>query len=108
MEPTRVLQLAVDKSGIISGTLYNRETDQADAVQGRVDKNTQRVAMRFGSTDEIVAETGLYNLTQDEAPLLVHFGKDRVENDVLVRLKEPEDSSEARTDDDVGTTSTGQ
>ncbi|WP_302119253.1 mu-protocadherin- cell-suface protein [Allorhodopirellula heiligendammensis] len=100
VEPSRIVQLAVDKSGIISGTVYNRETDQADAIQGRVDKDTQRVAMRLGSTDEVVAETGLYNLTQDEAPLLVHFGKDRVENYVLVRLEEPEDSGEADSDTD--------
>ncbi|TWT74116.1 mu-protocadherin- cell-suface protein [Allorhodopirellula solitaria] len=119
VEPTRLVQLAVDKSGIISGTLYNRETDQADAIQGRVDKQTQRVAMRLGSTDEIVAETGLYNLTQDEAPLLVHFGTDRVENYVLVRLEEPEepaDSADAEADtvgddsaalDDAGSADTG-
>ncbi len=97
-EPSRVVQLAVDKSGIISGTMYNRQTDQADAVQGRVDKETQRVAFRLGESDTIVAETGIYNLTQDEAPLLVHFGADRVENYVLVRLEQP-----AETDAESGT-----
>ncbi len=40
----------------------------------------------------MVAETGLYNLTQDEAPLLVHFGTEQVENYVLVRLAQPEES----------------
>ncbi len=95
VEPTRVLQIAVDKSGIISGTLYNQQTDQADAIQGQVDKETQRVAFRIGESDTIVAETGLYNLTQDEAPLLIHFGSERVEQYVLVRL---ESTEEAETD----------
>lgn len=91
VKPTRVVQLAVDKTGIISGTLYNTQTDESAAIQGRVDKSTQRVAMRIGESDKIVAETGLYNLTQDEVPLLVHFETDRVENYVLVRLDQPED-----------------
>ncbi|MEZ6052692.1 MAG: hypothetical protein R3C02_15105 [Planctomycetaceae bacterium] len=90
-EPSMVLQLAVDKQGVISGTLYNIETDSTQAVQGQVDKDTQRVAFRFGESEEIVAETGLYNLTQDEAPLLVHFGTDRVENYLLVRMEQPEE-----------------
>ncbi|EMI45879.1 mu-protocadherin-putative cell-suface protein [Rhodopirellula sp. SWK7] len=100
VDPTRVVQLAVDKSGIISGTVYNRETDKSLAVQGRVDKNTQRVAMRFGDNDEIVAETGLYNLTEDNVPLLVHFGSERVENYVLVRLDAPEDEDDTTGGED--------
>ena len=92
-QPSQVVQLAVSKDGIISGTLYNVDTDQAQAIQGQVDKETQRVAFRIGESEDVVAETGLYNLTQDEAPLLVHFGTDYVENYLLVRLEQPEDSS---------------
>ncbi len=99
VSPTRVIQLAVDKQGVISGTLYNTETDESQTVQGQVDKDTQRVALRFGDSQDIVAETGLYNLTQDEAPLLVHFGKEKVENWLLVRLKQPEN----QTPQDSGT-----
>jgi len=91
-DPSRVLQLAVNKEGIISGTLYNTETDQAQAVQGQVDKQTQRVAFRVGDNQNIVVETGIYNLTQDEAPALVHFGTDRVEQILLVRLDQPQDT----------------
>jgi hypothetical protein len=93
-DPNLVVQLAVSKEGIISGTLYNVATDSTQAIQGQVDKETQRVAVRIGESEEIVAETGLYNLTQDEAPVLVHFGPDRVENYLLVRLKEPEETGE--------------
>jgi hypothetical protein len=96
VDPSRVLQLAVTKEGIISGTLYNAETDQTQAVQGQVDKETQRVAFRIGESDNIVVETGLYNLTQDEAPALVHFGTEKVEDWLLVRLEAPEDSEDAK------------
>jgi hypothetical protein len=89
LEPQRVLQLAVDKQGVISGTLFNQKTNRTATIQGQVDKDTQRVAFRIGENDQIVAETGLYNLTQQEAPLLVHFGPERVENFLLVRLDPP-------------------
>jgi hypothetical protein len=92
VEPTRVVQLAVNKQGIVSGTLYNSQTDQAHTVQGQVDKETQRVALRFGESETIVIETGLYNLTQQEAPVLVHFGTDKVENWLLVRLENQENT----------------
>jgi hypothetical protein len=90
-DPSRVIQFAVNKQGVISGTLYNKETDQAQTVQGQVDKQTQRVAFRIGDSENIVVETGLYNLTQDEAPVMVHFGADKVENYLLVRLKQSDD-----------------
>ncbi len=90
VDPSRTIQLAVNKEGIVSGTLYNSSTDQAQSVLGQVDKNTQRVAFHVGDNQNIVIETGLYNLTQNEAPVLVHFGADKVENWLLVRL---EDSS---------------
>lgn len=105
VEPTRIVQLAVDKTGIIAGTMVNRDTDQADAIQGQVDKDTQRVAFRIGESDTVVAETGLYNLTQDEAPLLVHFGTERTEDYLLVRLDAPDEPSE---DDSSAAASSGK
>lgn len=90
VDPTRVIQLAISREGIVSGTLYNSQTDQADNVLGQVDRDTQRVAFRIGESDEVIVETGLYNLTQEEAPVLVHFGDEQVENWLLVRLENPE------------------
>jgi hypothetical protein len=97
VDPNRIVQLAISKAGIVSGTLYNTETDKTQSVQGQVDKDTQRVAFRIGESEDIVVESGLYNLTQEQAPLLVHFGPDKVENWLLVRLEDPapEDDSKA-------------
>lgn len=90
VDPTMLLQLAVDRQGIVSGTMFNTETDLAQTIQGRVDPETQRVAFRIGESDGVVAETGLYNLTQDESPLLIHFGPDDSEVYLLIRLEEPQ------------------
>ncbi|MCA9177778.1 MAG: hypothetical protein KDB14_25100 [Planctomycetales bacterium] len=90
LDPTRVLQLAVNKDGIVSGTFYNTKTEQAQSIQGRVDRATQRVAFRIGESENIIVETGLYNLTQNDVPVLVHFGADKVEQWLLVRLDNPE------------------
>jgi len=93
--PNRTIELAVDKEGIIAGVLYNTDTDQGSIIQGKVDKKTQRAAFRLGDNDQCIVETGIYNLTLDEAPCLVHFGKDKVENYLLVRLPAPPAEAEA-------------
>lgn len=91
----RIVQLAVDKQGIVSGTLYNKSTDKTQALQGRVDKETQRVAVRIGESEKVIAETGLYNLTQDEVSLLVHYGTQTQDDYLLVRLPSPDSSADA-------------
>jgi hypothetical protein len=44
----------------------------------------------------VVVETGLGNLTRNEAAALVHYGPDQVETWLLVRLEEPEQSNSLR------------
>ncbi len=48
-------------------------------------------------TPDLVMETGIYNLTQDQAEVLVHFGPEQTQTVLLVRLDETErpESSEA-------------
>jgi len=87
-DPTRVMQLAVDKDGNISGTMVNKATNQTYPVQGRVDKETQRVAFSIGGSQDVVLETGIYNLTQQQTPLLAH-GDGREETYLLYRLDPP-------------------
>lgn len=87
--PPRVIQLAVNQEGLISGTIHNRTSDKLYTVQGRVDKETQRVAFTIGDDPNVVLETGLYNLTLDETPVLVHFDESRTATYLFVRLEEP-------------------
>jgi hypothetical protein len=93
-DPARVVQLAVNKQGLISGTSYNKQTDKTYTVQGRVDKDTQRVAFTIGNATDIVLETGLFNLTQEETPVLAHLGRDRTATYLLARLPEPQHAAE--------------
>ena len=83
----------MNKQGVIAGTYYNQATQTTRPVQGTVDIKTQRAAMTFGdgqNTDRVL-ETGIYNLTQEEAPSLLHFGTDQSQAVVLVRLPQPEE-----------------
>jgi hypothetical protein len=82
------IQLAVDKQGTIRGNFTDTKTNQTLSVQGSVDKKTQRAAWTIGSKKEDVMETGLYNLTKDEVPAILHYGKDRTEQWLLVRVKQ--------------------
>ncbi|MBL9164303.1 MAG: hypothetical protein JNL18_16350 [Planctomycetaceae bacterium] len=83
------IQLAVNKEGVIRGNYTDSATKQNQVVQGSIDKKTQRVAFTVGDNKTSVIETGLYNLTKDEAPCLLHLGKDQTEQWLLVRLKQP-------------------
>ena len=90
--PTFVMQLAVNKQGVISGTMFNTVTKKSKPIQGAVDPKTQRASWFAGDNKDNVAETGIYNLTKDEAPVLVHFGTDRTEEYTLVRLPPPDEA----------------
>jgi hypothetical protein len=91
----KVLQLAVNKDGILRGNLYDALSDTNTPVFGAVDKPTQRVALMMQGNDSVVLETGLYNLTNDESTALVHFDAVRRENRTLVRLQQPAEGQAA-------------
>lgn len=86
-----ILQLAVDKNGIIAGTYYNTSTEVGRPVKGKVDQKTQRAVWAFndGKNTDIIMETGIFNLTQDQTEALIHFGKDKTQQCLLVRLDPP-------------------
>lgn len=89
-----VLQLAMNKNGVIRGNIYNQETDKVHPIEGAVDRETQRVAFRITGDKDYLAECGLWNLTQDTLPLLVHKGKSSVGTRTLIRLNDPDQQSE--------------
>lgn len=87
-----VLQLAVDKQGIIKGTYYNSSTETTRPLKGSVDRKTQRAAWSFsdGKDTNIIMETGIYNLTLDQTEALVHFGQDKTQRWLMVRMEQPQ------------------
>ncbi len=86
-QPDRIAQLAVNTDGVIRGNLQDFVLDMAICVA--VDKKTQRVTLKLQRDDKVIVETGLYNLTSDEVPVLIHFSPDRPESRTLIRLQQP-------------------
>lgn len=82
-----MFQLAVDSSGTIRGNYYDGLMDQATPVYGSVDKKSQRACWTIGDKKTTVFETGIFNLTKQQTPVLVHFGNDRTQQWLLVRLE---------------------
>jgi hypothetical protein len=85
----RIFQLAVNKAGVVRGNYYDAVADNTLPVYGSVDPKAQRVAWSIGDKKDVVFETGLKNLTEDQTTLLVHFGKDKTQQMVLARLEQP-------------------
>lgn len=88
-DPTMFLQLAVSKQGVISGTFQNTATNSVQAIEGMVDKQTQRAAWTVAGESRPLMETGIVNLTQDATAALVHFPDDTTQQMLLVRLEKP-------------------
>jgi hypothetical protein len=84
-----VFQLAIDKDGTIRGNYYDGLMDSTTPVYGSVNKTNQRAAWTIGKKKDRVFETGIYNLTKDQTPLLVHIGADKTEQMLLVRVEQP-------------------
>lgn len=91
----KVVQLALNKEGAIRGNLQDSLTDTVTPVYGAVDQSTQRTAIMIDGNDTVVVETGLYNLTNDEVPALVHMGPEARESRSLIRLTPPEEQAPA-------------
>ncbi len=87
-DPVMFMQLQVARDGTLAGTYHNTTSNNTLPVQGAVDKQTQRAVWTIGDKQDTVLETGIYNLTQDETPVLVHFGE-KAQNWLMVRLDEP-------------------
>ena len=85
------VQLAVTREGQIGGTYFNQATGTSRPIEGSVDQASQRAAWTFadGRNTDFVVETSFHNLTQDQVPVLVHFGPERVQEGLLVRVEAP-------------------
>jgi len=88
-DPTMFLQLAVSKQGVISGTFQNTATNTVKAVEGMVDKKTQRAAWTLAGESRPLMETGIVNLTENAASALIHFPDNTTQQVLLVRLEKP-------------------
>ncbi len=87
--PQLTLQLAINQEGILRGNYTDLVSDNTLPIQGAVDKETQRAAWTVGSNKNFFMEAGVKNLTDGDAPALIHkYGK--TELWLLVRLPQPD------------------
>ena len=92
-DATLFMQLAISKEGIIAGTFQNTATDKVVEVEGTIDNKSQRAAWGPVDDDWPIMETGIYNLTENEAGALIHFADAQTQQWKMVRLDEPEDAA---------------
>ena len=91
-ESSQIIQLATNKHGRIRGNYVDEATGETKPLQGAVDPKSQRVAFQFVGDDKTVVECGLWNLTQDSVPILVHLSEERTEQKTLIRLTRSEET----------------
>ncbi len=106
-DATLFMQLAISKEGIIAGTFQNTATGKTVEVEGTIDKESQRVAWGEVGKSWPIMETGIYNLTQDEAPALLHFEGGQTQQWLMVRIEEPKEAEgESSSSSSSATTTT--
>ena len=92
--PQLILQLAINKAGILRGNYTDELTDHTLPIHGAADKHTQRAAWTVGGNKSTVMEAELSDLTDGEAPALIHKNG-KTDHWILVRLETPnEDPNE--------------
>jgi hypothetical protein len=87
--PSVFVQLAISKEGAITGTVHNTATNSTQTIEGMADKDSQRCAWSVVGKSRPIMETGIVNLTEDTAPVLVHFADGQTQQWLMVRLEEP-------------------
>ena len=90
------MQLAISKEGIIAGSFQNTSTGKAIEVQGTIDEKSQRAAWGPVGESWPIMETGIYNLTENEAGALLHFADGKTQQWTMVRLDEPEQTGQSQ------------
>jgi len=83
-----IVQLAVNKSGIIRGNYFNPLTQDEKPIQGKVDMKNKRVAWTVGTNKTVVYDTGLANLLAQQSTLLIHMDKNSTQQWNLIRLQQ--------------------
>jgi hypothetical protein len=93
--PTMFVQLAVSKTGNLAGTFTNTAAgNETQTLEGLVDKKSQRAAWVVSGKKRPIMETGIFNLTKETAPVLVHFEDGQTQQWLLVRMEEPKEAAQ--------------
>ena len=89
-DPTMFLQLAISREGIVAGSFANTTNNENLSVQGGADRESARLAITIGDQQDVVIETGLYNVTEQQSGAMVHYQDRTRENWLLVKMPDPQ------------------
>jgi hypothetical protein len=95
-DSTIFMQLAISKEGIIAGTIQNTATDNSVEIEGTIEQESQRSAWGEVGKDWPIMETGINNLTKDDAGVLLHFEDGQTQQWRIVRVEEPEGAADSK------------
>ncbi|MBK7837096.1 MAG: hypothetical protein IPJ49_05295 [Candidatus Obscuribacter sp.] len=95
-----LLQLAINKDGVVRGNYLNQLTNEKSQVYGALDKKTHRISWTIGQNNSTVFDTNLADIANDDSQVLVHYGPDNTQKMALIRLPAP-----TNTDSGNGNTS---
>jgi hypothetical protein len=93
-QPQTTVQLAINQQGILRGNYTDLVSDHALPIEGAVDKETQRAAWTIGENRNFFMEAGVKNLTDGEAPALIHKYS-KTELWLLISLPQPDQGENA-------------
>jgi hypothetical protein len=82
-------QQAQDIASSARKSRRRKATGETQSVEGMADKKSQRAAWGVAGKERPIMETGIYNLTQDTAPALVHVAVGQTQQWLIVRIPEP-------------------
>lgn len=92
-ESNMLLQLAINKQGIIRGNYFNQLTQESSQVYGSLNKETRRISFTIGQNNNTVFDTSLADVSKDDAPVLVHYSATNTQPMMLVRVQQPKSRS---------------
>ena len=84
-----LLQMAVNRNGVVHGNYYNQLTNEQSEIYGSLDKQTQRISWTIGSNTSTVFDASFGDLVKDDASVLVHDGPTNTQRMLLFRLQQP-------------------
>ena len=81
------IQLSINKQGDVAGTYYNHKTQILHSLSGFIDQESQILVWGVADVPNAPLVTvGVYNLTQDIAPAMIHFAGGGERPLILLRL----------------------
>jgi hypothetical protein len=82
-----VIQLVVNREGVVRGSHYDLLSEAVEEVQGTVDKKELRVAWTIGSSGKVTFQAPLGELTKAEGRVTAQFPDGKQASWRAVRLE---------------------